>query len=50
MYGSRPGKDTFAFYYYDRDHLGSVREVTRAFECINIGTAYLRTDYLEMLK
>ncbi len=38
-------KDSFAFCYYDRDHLGSVREVTRAFECINIGTAYLRTDY-----
>ena len=45
VYGSRPGKDAFAFYYYDRDHLGSVREVTRAFECLSNGTAYLRTDY-----
>ncbi len=38
-------KDSFAFCYYDRDHLGSVREVTRADGGISNGTAYLRTDY-----
>ena len=26
-YSSKPSQDTFTFYYYDRDHLGNVRQV-----------------------
>ena len=29
-YSGNPMQDDFFFYYYDRDHLGSIRQVVRA--------------------
>ncbi len=41
---SNPAKDYFTFYYYDRDHLGSVRQVILA-NGTNKGTLVQKMDY-----
>ena len=39
-----PGQDSFTFYYYDRDHLGSVRQVIEA-EGTDQGTVVQKMSY-----
>ena len=41
---SNPAKDKFVFYYYDRDHLGSVRQVVKAYGSTK-GTVVQRMEY-----
>ena len=43
-YASIPVQDTFTFYYFDRDHLGSVRQVVKADRNTN-GTVVQRMEY-----
>ena len=43
-YSGNPSQDSFFFYYYDRDHLGNVRRVTRADRTVN-GTVVQTMDY-----
>ena len=43
-YSGNPMQDDFFFYYYDRDHLGSIRQVVRADRAVN-GTVLQTMDY-----
>ena len=43
-YATIPSQDNFTFFYYDRDHLGSVRQVVKADRNTN-GTVVQRMEY-----
>ena len=43
-YAGNAGQDSFTFFYYDRDHLGSVRQVVKADRNTN-GTVVQRMEY-----
>ena len=43
-YSGNPMQDDFFFYYYDRDHLGNIRQVVRADRAVN-GTVLQTMDY-----
>ena len=43
-YGGNATQDDFSFHYYDRDHLGNIRQVVRADRTTN-GTVVQRMDY-----
>ena len=43
-YANNPVQDNFTFFYYDRDHLGSVRQVVKADRNTN-GTVVQRMEY-----